>query len=1194
MSANISSLPVPMSLEERGRWAQRRIHDLVVLRNAGSLTEEQFDSDIRAITDSTPVQKWDGLMWNQYTLCEAGFIFQLGAEHEGLPCAAASERRTMLVQHNNGMQRVEVSRTLRKGGWPHAGVRRDQLLAAKHDMMHQANRCWRPMERYGSTHFIDVSVGLDDENKEMSTITGDRAIFISDDGSRRKEEMQNITHKKRRVKLRPTGLDDSLASWTPVDILEPNEEDEEIIDTLSGRPGKRKTRSSDRPMDDFRLLKAFFLEETLRHHGLADSTDAPRCALCNACLYGEAAPRFFRCADYGEFLQCQGCCLKRHALMPLHLLMEWKTVMWVRTTLLKLGLCYQLGHEGQACPHPAEFERHMVVMDLTGIHTVRYRYCGCKRSDDTDNLRQLMRNAWFPATTVDPTTCATFNALDFFRLLSVVGNINSHDFVRSLERKMDAVAQSGVSKVPPQDRYKAFMRMSRMYAFLQRIRRAGRGHDPAGLEATQLGEILPRCYACPHDGKNIPTNWRDVDPKWRFLYMLLIAVDANFKLKNRIRVNEQQDNPLGPGWGAFVEPVGYKEHLRTYVAEKDGWGGVVCARHECFLPNGLGDLQKGERYNMDYIVMSALAGFALVMLTLSYDIACQWKINLPTRMGKLPQHLQLDLDKIELQCGLPVWHASSHEKSCQYLNSLSFLWGVGKSDGEGIERVWSIFNLIAWHTKDMGLGNQADTTDDKADSHNFLKNLGQGDALRRKLIIALVERARQVDAFTEINKSITREVRDAWDADIKAFLADRMQPNPYALAHNGMIAITTAGSIADCVPADGPTEAEIRLTLKQEEDAEARRTGAPMHGTSATAFIVGGLQLEASQRRIKAEVAGLRLLTADRESKLHDFRVAFFAKLRKFRKLQLVFSPAAAAAVEAAEGAREADTAPMPAEDVKLFLPSELTTEQRLTCAKGVPEVEARLREGQCANALVSIRAQLHSKRHLITFRNAFLSGQNKTTKARTLIGLVSDRATGNSHKYQRAREALDSLKGKDYAPHFQEMKQEHLTLDGEDVESVTDVASRKKLAMLASGKGSRAPRHISGTSKSTLSWIWTSHGALDDAEKHLHESLKVEWSRAKARKVRWDEEVHLLREEMRRVLRYLDWQVNWWDAKRESRTDITDAAMRGGMRAYAAKQAATCRSLWGFFNSQWSGSVGEIARSVIDDDAVDLGSFFE
>jgi hypothetical protein len=110
-----------------------------------------------------------------------------------------------------------------------------------------------------------------------------------------------------------------------------------------------------------------------------------------------------------------------------------------------------------------------------------------------------------------------------------VGNLNAHDFVTSLERLTSAVAAAGMEKVPvsgmiglvwhiltvfyAQDRYKAFLRMARQYSFLQRVRRAGRGHDPKGLAAMAQGECAVVCWACPYDGRNLPSNWRDVEPK---------------------------------------------------------------------------------------------------------------------------------------------------------------------------------------------------------------------------------------------------------------------------------------------------------------------------------------------------------------------------------------------------------------------------------------------------------------------------------------------------------------------------------------------------------------------------------------------------------------------------------------------------------------------------------------------------------
>ncbi|KAJ7248910.1 hypothetical protein B0H12DRAFT_1203047 [Mycena haematopus] len=449
------------------------------------------------------------------------------------------------------------------------------------------------------------------------------------------------------------------------------------------------------------------------------------------------------CDDCGTFLQCRSCVVARHALHPLHRVKEWNGTYWVKTTLKKLGCVYQLGHGGFPCSN-ATIARDMVVMDTYHIHIISVRYCGCSTSARDSNLDQLLRNLWYPATTVDPATCATFACLDLFRLLNVIGNINVKDFVSTLERETDACK---VGKVP------AFGRMTRQYSFLTRLRRAGRAHDPNGVVSTKEGECAVLCWACPHDGKNLPEGWRDVAPQFWYLYLLVLAMDANFRLKNRLRANEHDDPSFGPGWGYLVEEGPYKEHLCGYVGEADicrlvtciafaalmqkdtrmttglrvsGVGGVVCARHELVRPQGLGDLQKGERYsNMDYIFLSSIIGVGVLWIAISYDIACQWKINLADRMSKLPDHLQMD-PAVGLRFGLPVWHAGAHEKKCQVQNSLSFVEGVGRTDGEGIERTWALLNPLGWATKEMGNGARHDALEDKIDHQNWEKNVGQG------------------------------------------------------------------------------------------------------------------------------------------------------------------------------------------------------------------------------------------------------------------------------------------------------------------------------------------------------------------------------------------------------------------------------------------------------------------------------------
>ncbi|KAJ7735259.1 hypothetical protein DFH07DRAFT_753949, partial [Mycena maculata] len=553
---------------------------------------------------------------------------------------------------------------------------------------------------------------------------------------------------------------------------------------------------------------------------------------------------------------------------------------------------------------------------------------------------------------------------------------------------------------------------------------------------------------------------------------------------------------------------------------------------------------------------------------ISYDIACQWQKTLRERNEKMPEEIRLNFEAFTYQCALPVWHAGSHNEECATQNSLSFKMGVGEADGEGVERVWSVLNPAAYHTKDAGRGQRVDSLEDKIDSHNYLKNIGQGDPLQRKLIVAIAERDCQVSAFKEITATIEPQVRKEWKNMISEWVKDSSKPNPYTLSRR------------DC-----PTEAEVRLEIKRDEDAVIAAGRGPLPGCSATAFLIAGLQIEDAQRQLVVQVAGTRLVTADQEDKLHDWRRALLVKIGKFRKLQKRFMPGAAVAILDAENERGEDAAPQKPENIKLWMPSQMPVSAlnpSRGCATGLIAMETKLRASQCLNALVTLRACLHAKRFLITFRNANVTGQIQSTKARTLIDQVGERVEACAQKYRHAHGALISL-NPDSAARFRELRPEDITLDGDAGES--DAAARKKLAMIGAGRGARAPRNAAGTSKRLMSWIWMAPGALDDEEVHLHESVRVEWVHTRARKVRWEEEVHTLREEMWRVLRYLVWQSAWWRARVESRPDAV-AEVAAGVRAYALKQADLHDRLRVFFQTKWKMPVIEAARRVVALDA--------
>ena len=81
--------------------------------------------------------------------------------------------------------------------------------------------------------------------------------------------------------------------------------------------------------------------------------------------------------------------------------------------------------------------------------------------------------------------------------------------------------------------------------------------------------------------------------------------------------------------------------------------------------------------------------------------------------------------------------------------------------------------------------------------------------------------------------------------------------------------------------------------------------------------------------------------------------------------------PGAIRAITAMEETRDADMDPLKAEEILLWLPSDLDEDSRLSgCATGLADMEAKLHEAQCCDSLEKIRSHLHAKHHLINQRN--------------------------------------------------------------------------------------------------------------------------------------------------------------------------------------------------------------------------------
>lgn len=115
--------------------------------------------------------------------------------------------------------------------------------------------------------------------------------------------------------------------------------------------------------------------------------------------------------------------------------------------------------------------------------------------------------------------------------------------------------------------------------------------------------------------------------------------------------------------------------------------------------------------NMDYALAGALQGKSKIRrIVLSYDIGCQYRKKLLRRFQMcFPSMLQC-IERIMVRVG--KLHLYGHEDQCQYGFSLNYTDGVGRTDGEECECLWSEYNQVAGSTKQMGWGHRCDTIDD--------------------------------------------------------------------------------------------------------------------------------------------------------------------------------------------------------------------------------------------------------------------------------------------------------------------------------------------------------------------------------------------------------------------------------------------------------------------------------------------------
>ncbi|KAF7377339.1 hypothetical protein MSAN_00154900 [Mycena sanguinolenta] len=934
------------------------------------------------------------------------------------------------------------------------------------------------------------------------------------------------------------------------------------VDMDEDLEGPRSPRDSDDPLRQWvEDHRTDYLAESLRLEGRGDHCYST----CRLCYSGQAEYRCRECLGGGE-LMCRTCVLAGHARLPFHQIEYWLGMTFERISLKDLGLRIQLGHWhdiNRACPLPeCAIADDFVIIDIHGVHQVALDYCGCGQGGHP--TQQLLRAQLWPATTTNPKTAATFAVLRLYHLLSFEAKCSALEFYQSLARQTDNLGlnrrkcsqvRASMGKEPSEreeseeegkiekERYQGFLRITRQWRHIRMLKRAGRGHDPLGIANTKPGECALLCPACPHPGKNLPANWKNVPDHKTFLYALFLALDANFRLKRKDVSSEAKDPGLGNGWAFFCEVKAYMKHVRDNWNQKQershcvahdavdkpdreargtassGIAAVDCARHNMKRPNAIGDLQLGERYlNMDYMFFISIAGTDLnEVITIDGE-------------GKFMTFL------------IPKFHLPAHIELCNLKFSFHLTPDVGQTDGEAPERGWADANPLARSTKEMGPGARRDTLDDHFNDWNHKKIIRLGHALRKKTEEAVPAMVKTKEVLRDLEESLGPDVVETWTTMAEEWEKDETKPNPFETLRKDAHVAKVRAELAEEAAAREKAGTENLSFIKGD-----------MHITELLAM---GLQLEDQQRVLASDISstglhptdGQRRAMTERTSKLRRkifawiaIQTSFFPTLQNIRQS------------EDDERARLAESQAVPGinvTDIKLWLPSAIaaaspTIVRDVPVPPAVQQHEYRLRVGQAHEALHELRRLLLVRTHLYKLKDTHSRGVRANMRSHDKIAALNNQIQRAAAQYRVARAAVVTLAPILNCTGWQRTLKELKAEDGEEYNP-------------ADGK------------------------AMNE--------VRIEWAKTRARCHRWREEVDLLEEEMARVLRYCEWRSNWWMQQQGQRS--VDNAQLEGETAYAVRQAAVQRQLARGFTREWAhlslliekGRSGELELEMDDD----------
>ncbi|KAK7025384.1 hypothetical protein VNI00_016020 [Paramarasmius palmivorus] len=857
------------------------------------------------------------------------------------------------------------------------------------------------------------------------------------------------------------------------------------------------------------------------------------------------AKRTVRCMDCRfSAPTCPSCFINTHISSPFHWVESWNGQFFERRSITDLGHTITLGHNGGHCPavdHSATKPTPFTVVDCNGLHKVTLIFCSCPHSGS--RFEQLLLARIFPATVDVPETGFTFECLQDFHIQTLVSKKSAYDHLMSLRMKTDNAFPEKVSN-PMQD----FLRVSRIWRNLLANKRAGQWHDidqggKDGLSGSfpyrQSGRIVVPCMVCPEPGFNVSEAWDEADSEAvnnEFIHLatMFLSADGHFGLQRKDKFDDLDDVSMCEGQGIFPRTKWFTEFMERHqknskqksncasfrVMEMQnklkfkgsvvtGVVAIQCARHGTFI--SAVDMSAGESFiHGDVAMYLAMQVHLINLLRRSrffrrvvqiYDVACQFSIHFPKRIESYGWELG---DVVEFIIFLvPKMHLDGHISDCKYRYSLNYEHGVGHTHGELIETSWGENKQVGRSTREMNHGHRHDVLTDFWNFWNWMKMVRMCPMLFKGLKNARAMMCKKLEYFTCLSTEAGEARVTAWSKlSTKAYVDPKTSKlkSVYRFDH-------------DALPSqESMLHALLNGFVAREAAADAQIT-APR-----AKFINQGLKIEQTQRELKALIAEATASPADVIKQRSSLR----AQIRKWREQQQKFMPAVSALVEALRTAATLETE-------ELYLPSSFPSDSQYADS-GLCLIETKLWRGQAYDAIRDLKHVLRHSDALSRHKRKYSRGVTMNLRSTKFICEVSSKKNDWIQKYAQARICLIRLGNTSG-----EADSEFPELQDQDM-------IRPNVGMDAAlGEGSK-----------TVGWIWTKEilAATSLQGSDVEQLDSVPWFRTRADLHRWIEEIELLEEEFRRLVRASEKMCETWRRLGSSGPDVAH-------RAYAFQKAS-------------------------------------